>query len=121
MMLYNEELHTRRELNYPPFSRFIVVEFRSEDQTESEQHAQAFRKLLPVSSPALDIMGPTAALISKLRNFYRYQVVIKNSKAADPAGRLFYAAFSDALERYNAVHTKPSVQLIVDVDAQGIG
>ncbi|HVZ39926.1 MAG TPA: primosomal protein N' [Candidatus Kapabacteria bacterium] len=120
-MLYNDELHSRRELNYPPFSRFILVEFRSEDQAESERHAQAFRKLLPASSPALDIMGPTAALISKLRNLYRYQIVIKNSKAADPAGRIFYAAFADALERYNTGESRPSVQLIVDVDAQGIG
>lgn len=121
MMLYNEELQTRRELNYPPFARFIVIEFRSEDQRETEAHARIFRQLLPTNLPALDILGPTAALIWKLRNQYRYQIVIKNSKAADPAGKIFYQVFSDAYERYHREHAKSTVQIIVDVDAQGMG
>jgi primosomal protein N' (replication factor Y) len=120
-MLFNDELRTRRELNYPPFARFIVVEFRSEDQREAESHARIFRQLLPSQSPAMDILGPTAALIWKLRNQYRYQIVIKNSRAADPGGKLFYAIFSDAYERYHAQHGRSSVQIIVDVDAQGMG
>lgn len=121
MMLYNEELQTRRELNYPPFARFIVIEFRSEDQRETEAHARIFRQLLPTNLPALDILGPTAALIWKLRNQYRYQIVIKNSKAADPSGKIFYKVFSDAYERYHKEHAKSTVGIIVDVDAQGMG
>jgi primosomal protein N' (replication factor Y) len=121
MMLYNEELQVRRELNYPPFARFIVIEFRSEDQKETERHARTFRQLLPTGLPALDIMGPTAALIWKLRNQYRYQIVIKNSKGADPGGKIFHKVFSDAYERYHKEHAKASVQIIVDVDAQGMG
>jgi primosomal protein N' (replication factor Y) (superfamily II helicase) len=121
MMLYNEELQVRRELNYPPFARFIVIEFRSEDQKETEHHARIFRQLLPTGLPALDILGPTAALIWKLRNLYRYQIVIKNSKAVDPAGKIFYKVFSDAYERYHKEHAKSTVSIIVDVDAQGMG
>lgn len=121
MMLYNEELHTRRELNYPPFARFIVLEFRSESKQETEQQARAFRELLPSEHPALQINGPTAALIEKLRNLYRFQIVIKNIRAADPAGRIFYRIFSDALDRYHTDHAKATTQVIVDVDAQGMG
>ncbi len=120
-MMYNQELHVRRELNYPPFARFIVIEFRSDDQRQTEQHAQFFRQLLPNGLPALDILGPTAALIWKLRNMYRYQIVVKNSKAADPGGRIFATVFADAFERYMADHARASVQIIVDVDAQGMG
>jgi len=121
MMLYNEELSSRRELNYPPFARFIVVEFRSEDQRETESHARLFRQLLPSELPALEILGPTAALIWKLRNQYRYQIVIKNNRLVDPGGKIFYAVFSDAYERYHEKHGRNSVQIIVDVDAQGMG
>ncbi|MEP7217756.1 MAG: primosomal protein N', partial [Bacteroidota bacterium] len=120
-MLYNDELATRRELNYPPFARFIVVEFRSENQREAEKHARLFRGLLPTRTPEMDIMGPVAALIEKLRNQYRYQIVIKNSRGTDPGGKIFYRIFSEAYERYSAEHGKTSVQIIVDVDAQGMG
>jgi primosomal protein N' (replication factor Y) len=121
LTMYNDELVTRKELNYPPFSRFIVIEFRSEDQKEAETHARHFRQLLPSESPAMEIMGPTQALIWKLRNFYRYQIVIKNLKAVDPGGKIFARIFADAHDRYRAEHGKGGVQLIVDVDAQGMG
>ena len=119
--MYSDELATRQELNYPPFSRFIVLEFRSEDQREAERHAKLFRQLLPTDSPAMQVLGPTPALIWKLRNYYRYQIVIKNPKAVDPAGKIFAAAFADAHGRYHAEHGRNSVQMIVDVDAQGMG
>jgi primosomal protein N' (replication factor Y) len=121
LTMYNDELTTRRELNYPPFSRFIVIEFRSENQKESEDHARIFRRLLPSESPAMQILGPTPALIWKIRDYYRYQIVIKNLKAADPGGKIFASMFADAYGRYREQHGKSSVQFIVDVDAQGMG
>ena len=117
--MYNDELATRRQLNYPPFSRFIVIEFRSADQREAEQAARQFRSLLPPSGPAFEVMGPTAALIWKLRNLFRFQIVIKNHKTGDPGGRIFARAFQHAHEEYREKHGKSSVQVIVDVDAMG--
>ncbi|MBC8144161.1 MAG: primosomal protein N', partial [bacterium] len=76
--MYNDELHTRQQLNYPPYSRFIVIEFRAADQRATELAARQFRALLPPSGAAFEIMGPNAALIWKLRNMFRYQIVIKN-------------------------------------------
>lgn len=118
--MYADELHTRRQLNYPPFSRFIVVEFRSADLKETEQAARQFRALLPRSSPAFEIMGPNAALIWKLRNLYRFQIVIKNLKASDPGGKIFANAFATAHEEYREKHGKTSIQVIIDVDAMGM-
>jgi primosomal protein N' (replication factor Y) len=118
--MYDEELRARRQLNYPPFSRFIVIEFRAADQRDAEQAARAFRSLLPPSGPACEILGPVAALIWKLRNLYRYQIVVKNHKAADPGGRIFARAFSSAYEAYREKHGKSNVQVIVDVDAMGM-
>jgi len=121
LQLYSAELINRRELNYPPYSRFIVIEFRGERQDETEDHARLFRTLLPTQSPEFEIMGPTAAMIYKLRNMYRFQIVVKNSREADPGGKRFYSVFADAYERYNAAHRRSRIQVIIDVDAQGIG
>jgi primosomal protein N' (replication factor Y) len=119
MMMYNDEMQTRRELNYPPFSRFVVLEFRSEDQKAAETHARIFREMLPSTDPALEILGPSPALISKLRNQYRFQIVVKNLKSVDPGGRIFARTFSSVYERYRADHGKSTVSLVIDIDAQG--
>jgi len=117
--LYNEELSVRRELRYPPFSRFIVIEFRGENQRETENAARTFRTLLPSASDLFEILGPAAALIYKLRNQYRYQIVVKNLRDRDPGGKRFYAAYADAFDRYLGSGSRHDVQVIVDVDAQG--
>lgn len=119
MAMFEEELQGRKELGYPPFSRFILIEFRSKEREEAEQHARTFRKLLPNQHPALEILGPTAALIWKLRGYYRYQIFVKNFRAKDPGGREFARIFAGAHDIYRKDHAHRSVQLIVDVDAQG--
>ncbi|HVK38567.1 MAG TPA: primosomal protein N' [Candidatus Kapabacteria bacterium] len=118
--MYDDEVRTRRQLNYPPFSRFIVIEFRSADQKDAEQAARQFRALMPASGPAFEILGPSAALIWKLRNLYRYQIVVKNHKAQDPGGKIFARSFANAYEAYRQKHGKTTVQVIVDVDAMGM-
>ena len=118
--MYSDELSARRELNYPPFSRFIIVEFRSKDQKEAEQHARQFRQLLPTENSAFELLGPTAALLWKLRGWYRYQLIIKNLKGADPGGRIFFAIFRRAYDAYQKNHASRNVELIVDVDAQSL-
>ena len=119
LSLYEEEIRNRRGLNYPPFSRFILIEFRSKDQKEAEKHGRAFRSFLPATHNAVEIFGPTAALIWKLRSYYRYQIIVKNNRQLDPGGKVFYTFFSSALEKYRETHATKSVELIVDIDAQG--
>lgn len=118
--MYSDELSARRELGYPPFSRFIIVEIRSKEQKEAEDHARLFRSLLPPSDRSFELLGPTAALLWKLRGWYRYQIVIKNFKEADPGGRRFFGLFRSAYDRYQKEHAARSVDLIVDVDAQSL-
>lgn len=120
LMMYQDELRMRQELRYPPFARFIVIEFRSADQAEAEKHAKIFRHMLPNEHVAMEVLGPTSALIWKLRNLYRYQIVIKNIRATDPGGKVFGRIFSRVYETYQEKHARPTVQIIVDIDAQGM-
>jgi primosomal protein N' (replication factor Y) len=117
--MVDDEIRTRRELNYPPFARFILIEFRSKDQKDAETHARSFRDLLPRSHDAIEILGPTAALIWKLRNLYRYQIIVKNIKSKDPGGSVFTRLYTAATEQYNKTIGTSSVEMIVDVDAYG--
>ena len=77
---YDREIEVRRELNYPPFSRMVVLEFRGKDfgvtNEASEKAAKKIRKILPV----LGVLGPAPAVIGRLLGKFRFQIVIKMSK-----------------------------------------
>ncbi len=79
----NEELQLREELGYPPFSR--IVSFRFGGRTESETASVAkesggiARKLvskLPIG--AIKILGPSPSPIYKIRNQYRWQMLMQS-------------------------------------------
>lgn len=118
--MYEHELLARMELRYPPFSRFVVIELKSKDQQLAESHARAFRSLFTDRGPALEILGPTAALLWKLRGWYRYQIHVKNIKSHDPGGRIFSEHFRRAYDRYLREFAARGVEIIVDVDAYSV-
>ncbi len=81
----NEELKLREELGYPPFSRLVNFRFQGRLESETANTAkwvsEAARKLvsrLPVGS--LSILGPSPAPILKIKNKYRYQMLLKSTK-----------------------------------------
>ena len=86
LAFYSREIEIRRELNYPPYSRMVVLEFRGKDfkatSDASERAANRIRKNLPV----LGVLGPAPAVIGRLLGKFRFQIVIKMSKQLDKAG-----------------------------------
>ena len=120
---YKEELEYRRELDYPPFSRLVLIEFRGANEGEVGQHVEKFSEfLLPKSGPAFSVLGPADAAIPKIKNMYRKHLVIKNLKSADPAGIKMRAALQLARQQYGAspLGKTRAVQMIIDVDPQGM-
>jgi primosomal protein N' (replication factor Y) len=78
----NEELKLREALDYPPFSK--LVNFRFEGRLESDvinatriagELAKKIVSKLPIG--AVKILGPSPAPIYKIRNRYRYQMLLK--------------------------------------------
>ena len=83
-----EELRTRKELHYPPFGRIASIRIKSpslvtvrETAGLTFQRAEALRTRQDSYSTAIEILGPAEAPLAKLRNEFRYQMLIK---ALDP-------------------------------------
>jgi primosomal protein N' (replication factor Y) len=79
-----EELQLRDELGYPPFSRLVNFRFqgRVESNTENtaKESGETARKLaskLPIGD--ISILGPSPSPIYKIRNQYRWQMLLKSS------------------------------------------
>lgn len=119
---YKEELNYRKELDYPPFSHIILVEFKGGNEKEVARHAEKFAELLRSVNSHFVILGPTPAVLSKLKGQYRWHIVIKDLKRKDSSGRIAREALRKALEAYkaSALGKSRTVKLIIDVDPQGM-
>lgn len=117
---YQEELPMRRELNYPPFSRLILIEFRGIKEHEVHQAALAFATLMVRKSSFHEMLNPSTPELKKLRNEFRWHIIIKNFKSEDPSGLKMRRLLSGALEKYHERVARASVKLTVDVDVQGL-
>jgi primosomal protein N' (replication factor Y) len=75
----SEELNTRKELSYPPFSRLILASCSGTKEElvgrVAEQWAAHMRRLL--SGKAVQILGPVQPVVARVKNRYREQILIK--------------------------------------------
>ncbi|MBI5637462.1 MAG: primosomal protein N' [Nitrospinae bacterium] len=106
---YADEILARKRTGYPPFSRLIGIMF---DDVNEERLASAMLKLahaMPPLPPGVEPLGPVEALIHKIRNRYRWKMMLrgKNSKALHEAALRIEAA----VER--------DVSVSIDVDPYG--
>lgn len=78
LQFYRHEMLMRKQGQYPPFYYLVLIHINHEDvqyvYTVAEKIAQFLRaQLLPSSK----VLGPAASPIVKIKNKYRYQVLIK--------------------------------------------
>ncbi len=71
---YKEEIKTRELFNYPPFSRLIRIVSSSSKREKSEKIINAVFESL---KGEFEILGPSKCPIYKLRNKFRYHMIIK--------------------------------------------
>lgn len=114
---YKEEISFRKELKYPPFTRFIMIEFASTDEKLVAQHIELFNKYLPAKSKYFQKLGPTSPTIFKLKNYYRRIIVIKSYKENDPSAKIIRKIIIEALEKYRTNHFNSAIRIRIDVDS----
>jgi primosomal protein N' (replication factor Y) len=113
------EMSLRRDTSYPPYSRFVRLEVGSLDESRSSEHAKILAALIPPSSPIYVRLDPTTPPIARIRNMYRNVIIIKNDKAADPAGTELRSVLRGALDVYYREYASSHVHVTVDIDAHG--
>jgi primosomal protein N' (replication factor Y) (superfamily II helicase) len=121
---YREELEYRRELDYPPFSRIVLLEFSGELENEVQHSAKMFTDFLIMHNQQKKfiILGPADAAIPMIKNVYRKHVVVKDLKSIDPSGSFLRSALLKAKAQYDAspLATNKKIKMIIDVDPQGM-
>ena len=80
--MYAREIALRRALGYPPFSRIVNVKIEGADEKDVQDAANMLakraQKLQRRSEP--EILGPAPAPLMRLRDKYRWQLLLKGKK-----------------------------------------
>jgi len=73
-----QELETRRELEYPPFSRLALIRTEAVELELAEQAAQQVTTLVAhACAESVRALGPAPAPLARLRNRYRFHVLLR--------------------------------------------
>ena len=111
---YAKELEFRRLMHYPPFGALANVIVRGAREEEALARSAALGRLLNPAGEGVKILGPAAASLARLKNEYRYQMLIKTS------GRKRLNEILGEVRKFAAAEKWNPTALVIDVDPMTI-
>lgn len=106
---FEQEIRFRQEAGYPPFGFLANLVVAAESLEKAEAGAAALAVSLRRRSGQVEVLGPAACLLSRIRKKYRFQVLLKASQRQS-LHRLLEAAL--VFQK----NLPGNVKLILDVD-----
>ncbi|MCZ6634295.1 MAG: primosomal protein N' [bacterium] len=104
------ELSVRRALGYPPYGRMVLFLFKGRDEHEVAQKAGLCAEALRAEAPPeVEVMGPVQAPLARLKQVFRWQVILKAS-----APGMINTLSRYALQQFGG--KRKGVVLSIDVD-----
>ncbi|MEK7397578.1 MAG: primosomal protein N', partial [Candidatus Poribacteria bacterium] len=116
---YRQEIINREMLLYPPFTHFarIILRGLSEEATikASDVLGSILRSYQEANFPELEILGPAPAPLARIKNFYRWNILLKSADPEHIKG-LIKMAFAKLPSQI----TKGDVAVAIDMDPMSV-
>jgi primosomal protein N' (replication factor Y) len=109
-LFYEKEIQFRRLMRYPPFSALANVLLRSERQEQALAMSAELGQLLDPPPEGMKVLGPAEAPVPRLRNEFRYQLLLK------AASRKRLNEVLQMLRRHAVDRKWSATALVIDVD-----
>ncbi|MCX7698253.1 MAG: hypothetical protein N2114_02155, partial [Candidatus Goldbacteria bacterium] len=79
---YENQINLRKQFRYPPFTRILQIITQHEKQENSLKKMNEIKKIIDTiinknKFNDINILGPAPAPLFKLRNKYRYSIILK--------------------------------------------
>ncbi len=111
---YEEELITRRALNYPPFTHLIKLTISDRKAERAERGAKQLAEALQGARlKGLEVLGPFRALPARVRGEHRWQLVLK-TRHVPATNALIRELRADPALKLKSLNVK------IDVDPQSL-
>lgn len=111
--MFNDEIAERKQFRYPPFTRLIFINVKHKDANLLNAAASHFAAMLR-SQLGARVLGPEQPLVSRIRNYYIKQLIIKTDKA--DAIQKVKAVLKQTITDFNSEKNYKGVIMQVDVD-----
>jgi primosomal protein N' (replication factor Y) len=113
---YAQEAAYRKEAGYPPFTRMVKLGISSENVTEVNKIARDIvKQLKKYSDGYYSVIGPAPAPVFRLKNKYRWQVLLKVDVQKDGTGKIVRQHLRSVLNGPD-ISKKATQNLSIDVD-----
>ena len=79
---YHREIAIRRDMNYPPFSKILLINLSSKKESLLIKYIQnigIFLKNKLKENDKIEMLGPCPCAIPKINEFYRWQIILKGN------------------------------------------
>ncbi len=110
---YEEQMPVRRQFNYPPYSRLILIRLKDVDSMKlnkaADELARAFRYAFKDN-----VLGPEYPIVSRVKNLYIKQMIIKINK--DLYSNKVKDFIKGTIENFKHNNEFKSVKIQIDVD-----
>ena len=110
---YEEQMPIRRQFNYPPYSRLIMLRLKDLDSLKLNKAADMLAKILRQVFKE-NFLGPEYPVVSRVKNLYIKQMIIKINKDLNSTKVKDFV--KNTIEEFKRNNEFKSVKIQVDVD-----
>jgi primosomal protein N' (replication factor Y) len=103
---YFEEINIRKDMNYPPFSKILCINLSSKNENlliKNIQNIGVVLKSFLTNDDKIEMLGPCPSAISKINEFYRWQIIIKGNFDYEFAHKIKNIIYDLLKEVYNDI------------------
>ncbi|MEA4826115.1 MAG: primosomal protein N', partial [Clostridium sp.] len=103
---YMEEIKLRYDMNYPPFSRILSINLSSKEENvliKSIQKVGIILNNILEKNDKITILGPCPCILSKIKEYYRWQILIKGQFSDDLGLKIKNIVYENLQEVYNDI------------------
>jgi primosomal protein N' (replication factor Y) len=113
--LYEREMEIRANPLFPPFLRMVNIKISGSGESQVQKVAMEVASLCRAGAhTAVEVLGPAPSPIDRIRDRYRWQVLLKSSGSA-----ALHALCNSLLAR-QATLTKGNIRIGIDVDPESM-
>lgn len=105
---YRQEIMLREQLNYPPFCDIILINISGENENKVIEDSRVIREVFEENlkeKSGISILKEVPAPISKIKNKYRFRIIIKSLREVNISEEINLALDSDKLDEVTSEFT----------------
>ncbi len=103
---YEEEIGIRENMSYPPFADILLINMNSKNENiliKNIQNVGIFLKKLLEKDDKIKILGPCPCQISKIKELYRWQIILKGKITINIAQNVKKVVYDLLKDVYNDI------------------